>query len=248
MSNIEKHEGIILGGHSFGESNKVINVITDNSGIISVVANGVRKTTSKFGGSMELMNIVSLLTRKSKSSDLYTVREAELVHSFHMLREQYETISNLYYISEFVSKFFKNDIPNIEVYNNLKAYLFFLEKAPGSINELRWYFVLNSLNKTGYLPTFEYCSNCNKKLDDKIYVSGRDGWIFCENCHEYKIDKKISVGAVNFLKMILDYRYDDIVRIKVTNEVEYEINDFLKSIIYGILGREIKSEKLINIL
>lgn len=243
-----KCKGIILGSFSFGESNKIISILTNELGIIKVVANGIRKPTSKYSGAMELMNKVDIYVRKSKSSDLYTIREYELIKSFHSLRNTYEIICNLYYISEFIIKFFESEISSIKVYNNLFSLLLLLEKYPDSVNELRWAFVLKSLLLLGYLPNLKYCSDCGKKLDKNIYISSRDGWIFCSRCSEYNVDKKISYGAINFLELVLNYDYKNIVKLKVSKKVQEDLDAFFHSIIYGILGKEMKSEFMFDTL
>lgn len=247
MSNSDKCTGIVLGGFSFGESHKVLKIFTDKFGLIKVVANGIRKTSSKYSGSLELMNIVSILARKSKSSDLFTVRELELITSYHRLRDNYGVISSLYYISEFIGKFFENDSPSIEIYNELSDFLLSLEKHTNNINELRWAFLLKNLKILGYIPELDYCSQCGKKLDKKnIYISGRDGWIFCVDCAEYKVDKKISGGALGFLNLILKQRsYDNIAKFKVNDDVREDLDTFFRYIICGILGKELKSEKML---
>ncbi len=245
MSSKEKTIGVVLGGFPFGESNKVIKILTEDLGLIKIVANGIRKTTSKYSGSLELMNLVSVQVRKSKSSDLFTLREFELLKSYHGLREDYYIISSLYYISEFISKFFENDVPNIEIYNLLILFLELLENNKDNINELRWGYLIKSLSILGYIPSLDKCSNCGKNLINNIYISSRDGWIFCYECMEHKIDKKISVGAINFLNIVLRNDYKEIIKLKVTDTVKNDLEEFFKSIIIGILGKGLKSEKML---
>ncbi len=245
MSSNDKSIGVILGGFSFGESNKIIKILTKDIGLIKIVVNGIRKTTSKYSGSMELMNIVSLFARKSKSSDLYTMREFELIKSYHNLREDYSIISTLYYISEFISIFFDKEVPNIEIYNKLILFLKLLENNKDSLNVLRWGLILSYLNLLGYIPSLKNCSDCGKILDKNIYISSRDGWIFCIDCMEHKVDKKVSQGAISFLNIVMNNNYDDIVKLKVTDSVKDDIELFFKSIITGIIGKELKSRKLL---
>jgi DNA repair protein RecO (recombination protein O) len=137
-------------------------------------------------------------------------------------------------------------VPNIEIYNLLILFLELLENNKESINELRWGYLIKSLSILGYIPSLDKCSNCGKNLIKNIYISSRDGWIFCYECMEHKIDKKISVGAINFLNIVLRNDYKEIIKIKVSNTVKNDLEEFFNSIIIGILGKGLKSEKMLK--
>ncbi len=56
----EKHlvEGVILDSNNFGESGRILKILTKDFGVVSVVATGVRDLQSKMRSSMEILNLV----------------------------------------------------------------------------------------------------------------------------------------------------------------------------------------------
>jgi DNA repair protein RecO len=57
----EKHllEGVILESRDYGESGKILNILTKEYGVLSVSAQGVRDLQSKMRGGLEVLNLVN---------------------------------------------------------------------------------------------------------------------------------------------------------------------------------------------
>ena len=52
-------EGIILDSYSFGESGRILKILTADYGIKTVTATGVREIKSKMRGSLDIMQVVN---------------------------------------------------------------------------------------------------------------------------------------------------------------------------------------------
>ena len=63
-------EGLIIKRKDFGEADRILTVLTDRFGKISVVAKGVRRITSRRAGNIELLNLVKLHLFKAKNYNL----------------------------------------------------------------------------------------------------------------------------------------------------------------------------------
>ena len=59
--------GIVLRTHKLGEADRIVTLITQDSGKVRAVAKGVRKTSSRFGSRLEPMSHDPLVTQNKSS-------------------------------------------------------------------------------------------------------------------------------------------------------------------------------------
>ena len=80
MSQTIRTKAIVLRRTNYGEADRIIQIITPDSGRLSVMARGVRREKSRLAGGIELFAVCDLvLTRGTKStSDLWTLTGARL--------------------------------------------------------------------------------------------------------------------------------------------------------------------------
>ena len=78
-------EAVVLRSFAFGEADRVLHVYTQASGRIGVVAKGVRRTKSRFGGRLEPFSHVELSIHRGRG-ELGTVTGASLVRSHDAIR------------------------------------------------------------------------------------------------------------------------------------------------------------------
>ena len=81
----EKLSGIVLGGVSYGESDKILNIFTLEKGVVSAKIKGVKKSGAKLKFASEPFCFAEFIFSTSK--DRRTVTGASLIESFYPLRE-----------------------------------------------------------------------------------------------------------------------------------------------------------------
>lgn len=123
-------EGLILKRSDFGEADRILTVLTDRYGKISVIAKGVRKITSRRAGSVELLNRVKLHLFKAKN---YNLNEAETIETFSRLKENLTLSTTAFHIVELVDRLIREEQKNQQLYNLIIAILQILEKNPRQI-------------------------------------------------------------------------------------------------------------------
>lgn len=97
-----KTEGIILKRSNFGEADRLLTIFTKNHGKLRVIAKGVRRITSRRGGSLELFNYVSVYLNNGKNLD--NVSEVEILNHFTNWRKNIKAVGVAYYLCELVDK------------------------------------------------------------------------------------------------------------------------------------------------
>src|SRR5215212_2162225 len=82
-----REQGIVLRTYKLGETDRIVNLLTQGRGKVRAVAKGVRRPGSKFGGRLELFSHVDLQLYEGRELDIVT--QAELVASFTAVREDF---------------------------------------------------------------------------------------------------------------------------------------------------------------
>ena len=88
---IDKIEGIIISEQVYGETSKIINILTPDKGIIGVMAKGARKLKSDLANVSGKLNYgyFNLYYKENKLSTLVSV---DIINSFKDIRKDIEKI------------------------------------------------------------------------------------------------------------------------------------------------------------
>ena len=82
-----KTEAVVLRSLRLREADRVIHLYTAQRGRVGVVAKGVRRTKSRFGGRLEPLFRLRLVLYEGRG-ELHTVTQAETLESYPRLRER----------------------------------------------------------------------------------------------------------------------------------------------------------------
>lgn len=155
-----KTEGVILKRTNFGEADKILTIYTRHFGKIKVLAKGVRKTTSRKGGHLELFNWTQLCLTKGRNLDLVT--EAETVKSFQAWRKNLRKVALAYYFCELVERLTAENVKNQEIFNLLCGSLLGLGRARlDDLEKASQNFAQSLLEETGFWPRGKSADNFN---------------------------------------------------------------------------------------
>ena len=219
---IEKVEGIIITEKAYSETSKIIDVITKDHGIISILAKGARTLKSPFGSSSTKLthgyfNIVY------KENKLSTLKEIDVINYYKNIKKDITKISYASYILELVEQVIKQ-VNNEEVYDNLIASLNKIEDNlnPAVITNI---LELKCLKYLGVMPIIDCCSKCGNT--NIITISSDAGGYLCKNCR-----KEETIVDEKTIKLIRMFYYVDISRIEkieINKKIIDEINFFLNN-------------------
>ena len=122
-----KTEAVALRQIPLGEADRILTIYTPDMGKLRVVAKGIRRTKSRLGGHLELLNCVSVSLSQGRNLDVIT--EAQVIQSFRGFRDDLRLLSRALYVAELVDRFSDERSPNYEVYRLLLEVLSWLEHA-----------------------------------------------------------------------------------------------------------------------
>ena len=232
-----------------GEADRILTLYTLDTGKVRVVAKGVRRTKSRLGGHLELLNRVSVSLGRGR--DLDVVSEAQTLQTYPRLRTDLERLSKAIYVAELVDAFSAERSSSYSVYESLAETLGRLEETANPDLLLR-HFEVRLLDLSGYRPELHACVDCRSELEPVDHsFSCAAGGVRCRRCRGASADALIAV-SVNAMKVLrLLQREPDWPRISglaVSARVLGGVERMLRTYIRFIVERDLKSAEFMNLV
>jgi DNA repair protein RecO (recombination protein O) len=186
---------VVLRTYKLRESDRIVVLMTEKHGKVRAVANGVRKTSSKFGGRLEPASHVSVLLREGKELD--TISQAESLDHFRGIREDLERLSAGVSLLEAVDQIAQEREENERLYRMLVGALRTLATRPTPLLVPAFHWKL--LAAAGVHPQLDVCVSCESD-GPLVSFDLNEGGVLCRDCRK---GVPISGGALALLRRIL---------------------------------------------
>ena len=239
---ITEVEGIIVSETSYGETSKIINVITKEKGLIGIMAKGCKNIKSP------LRSVTSKLTYGTfiiyyKEGKLSTLKEVSIINSFKNLKKDITGISYAAYILELSEGVIKQS-KNTKIFDLLVEALTKIDEGFDplvimNILELKY------LDFLGVMTVLDGCSMCGNKHGIVTLSSYRGGYV-CDKC--YTNEKMVSEKTIKLIRMFYYVDISKISKLDISRESKNEINLFLDDYYSRYTGLYLKSKKFIKSL
>jgi len=113
--------GIVIKVKNFGEADRLIDLVTQNHGLVNLVAKGARRITSKKAPHLDLLNLVKF--QVARGGDLQILTQVELVEPYLNLKKNLKMARTSFYLAEILSSLLAPEQPDPELFLSLKNYL-----------------------------------------------------------------------------------------------------------------------------
>jgi DNA repair protein RecO (recombination protein O) len=171
-------QGIVLRGYPFGEADRVVVLLSPNSGKLRTVAKGVRKTKSRFGGRLEPFTHVDLVLYEGRNLD--TITQASVIEPFYDLRIDLDKVVAAGTMVEVSDAVAQEDEASIRLFLLLQRGLRALDRGPLH-PDLVTGFLLKAADVVGVAPALDACAGCGR-VDGLTRFSFAAGGVLCERC------------------------------------------------------------------
>jgi len=202
-------EAINLRSSNFGEADKLMTLFTRSLGKLRAVAKGARRTTSKFGGRLEIFAYNQYLLASGKNLDI--VSQCETIESFRKIRESREKLGTGAYILKIADLVTEERQKNVELFDLLLDTLYALERLNDHERVARA-FEVKLCDVEGFLPSAEMLERKYKKLPFIVEQLRGD---YTEGGAEIN-SKDLAISAKIFKELISDHTGVDIRRIRTS--------------------------------
>jgi DNA repair protein RecO (recombination protein O) len=163
--NIRETQAFILQTKDYGESDRLVDFYTKDSGRLRGIAKGARRSRKRFAHVFEPCSLVDLTYRERGS--LIWVDSCKLIEPNLTLRMDVERWGYAALISELVLEMAPEGEPQHELFLLLKAGV---EQLAGDRNPLNaaLLFIFRFLDIMGYLPAMGSCGKCGRPLKSSV--------------------------------------------------------------------------------
>ena len=243
-------EGIVLKRQDFGEADRVLTLLTPDRGKLRAVAKGVRRTTSRKAGHIELFSQSHLLLAKGRTMDVIT--QAQAVNLFRALHDDLLRFTYASYMAELVDKFLEEEDAQEDVYLLLRGGLEALGETQGesSLALLARFFELRLLSLVGFQPSLFACANCGQPLDAvDQYFSATAGGALCPACRTSQRDAlPLTLNALKVLRFLQTRDYPQVRSLVLSADVHRELERLLLRYLSQVLERHLKSPEFLELV
>jgi DNA repair protein RecO (recombination protein O) len=234
-------EAIVLSRFDLGEADRVLTLITPTAGKLRVIAKGIRRTTSRIGGSLEPFAELTVALARGRTFDVVT--QVSVGHAWLRLRDSLESTATAWYLAELADRSLEERHAAEPVYALLRRSYELLDAgmAPGRV--ARW-FEMHLLDELGQRPEVDRCVECDRVLEaeERFRWVPLLGGVLCERCPGPGHDRSdLTLDALKLLKAYQRLDIEAISALRLAPAVERETEAALRDFTRHALEREARS-------
>ena len=237
---------LVLSHFDLGEADRVLSVLTPVDGKLKVIAKGVRRPTSRLGGSLEPFAELRLSLVRGRTFDIVT--QAAVIHPWLRLRDSLASTATAWYVTELADRSLEERHPAEPLYAILhRAYtLLDAGMAPGRV--ARW-FELRLADELGFRPEIDRCVECDRLIEptESVRWVPALGGVVCPRHGGPTLQEAgISTDALRVLKAYQRMDAEAIAGLRLPPGVEREAEEAIRAFLVYVLEREPRSRRFLD--
>ena len=191
-------DAVVLRTYKSGEADRVVVLWTRRHGKVRVLAKGVRKTTSRLGGTLEALAYVGVDLVATRG-EFYVVRHVEHRERLSVLRSSYDRINAGYAVVEVVDAIPSEDVADEDIFDLLARVLLTLDDPTFDPALVPASFYFRLLAHDGSESVVDECVNC-RSPGPLVAFDAVVGGTLCANCRS---GHALSVDALTLIRRIV---------------------------------------------
>ncbi len=234
-------EAIVLSRFDYGEADRILTLITPGGGKLKAIAKGIRKPTSRIGGSLEPFAELRVALAHGRTFDVVT--QVSVVHAWLRLRDDLVSFGTASYLAELADGTLEERHATESVYVLLKRAYEILDAgmAPGRV--ARW-FEMHLADELGVRPEVDRCVECGRLLgaDERYRWLPPLGGVLCERCPGPAHERVgLSLEALKLLKAYQRMDVESLAALRMPATVEREVEAAMREFLAYSLDRSPRS-------
>lgn len=236
-----KTEGIVIRTTDYGEGNKIVTLFTNTHGKIAVMAKGAKKSRSRLHAVTQLFSYGEYIFYKG--NQMGTLNQGDFLEHFIDIYYDIDKTAYASYLVEMVDKLTEQNIPNINLFNQLHFALLAINQGK-DLEIIARIFEMKMFYHAGYRPHLHSCSICGKE-DSLTAFSIMHGGLICNN-HSNEKAILIQSGTIKLLRL---FEYMDLSRlgnIEVKSSTKSQLEMVMRSFFDEYIGTPLKSRNFLD--
>ncbi len=235
-------KGICLSETNYSESSKILNVYTEEYGLIGVLSKSCRQIKSKLRAVSRKL-IYGTYHLYYKEHGLSTLIGLDVENGYLKTTMDLERVSYASYLVDLTYQVVKQG-PDTCVLDLLVAVLAKIEEGMDA-STLTNIYEVKMLAHLGVLPSLDGCAVCGNQKNI-VTISSDKGGLLCGSCFQSGVDRIVSSNTIKLLRMYYYVDISKITKIDVSQESVKEIDTFLEEYYEKYTGVITKSKRMLR--
>lgn len=193
-------DGLIIREYKTGESDRIVTVLTSDSGLIKAFVNGGRSIKSRKLSATQLMSYSKLSVHISR--DTYVIDEAEPVEVFFDIRKDIVRTALAQYFCQLLEELTTEGENSHEILSLALNTLHKLSANKLEPAQLKAIFELRLLSLTGFMPDIIGCRECGDYCGERAWFDIASSGIYCDNCRPLSAKEELTPGVLTAMRHI----------------------------------------------
>ncbi|MFJ7735347.1 DNA repair protein RecO [Lysinibacillus sp. NPDC097287] len=238
-----KWEAIVLKARAYGESNKIVTLLTREAGKVATMARGAKKPSSRLASVTQPFTYGMFMVQHH--TGMGTLQQGEHLNSMRHIREDIIATAYASYIMELIERVVEEGKPEPYAFDVLLHSLQAIEDGydPEAITLfVEW----KMLPYTGVQPILHACASCSA-VDGEFAFSFAQGGFLCHRCYQqdpYII--RLTPTQLKLIRMFYTVPIDQIGKLELKKETKYFIKKIITTIYEEQTGIRFKTKKFIE--
>lgn len=234
-------DAIVLSRFDLGEADRVLTLITPAGGKLKAIAKGIRRPTSRLGGSLEPFAELTVALARGRTFDVVT--QVSVGHAWLRLRDDLERAATAWYLAELADRSLEERHAAEPLYALLRRAYELLDAGMAAGRVARWY-EMHLLDELGMRPDADRCVECDRVLEaeERFRWVPPVGGLVCERCPGPPHDRAgLSLDALKLIKAYQRLDIEAIAGLRLAEATEREVEMALRDFVRGALERDARS-------
>jgi DNA repair protein RecO (recombination protein O) len=247
----EKTEGILLRSVDFGESDRIVHLLTPDRGRLTAMAKSARKSMKRFPGTLDLANHLEIEISRPRRGAMPYLERGRLISPFLGLRTLPARFALACYLIELLDRLAPEGGANSDMRELFDFSLGALRAVEQSKPDakLRLLLELRALDALGLRPELRHCVRCGALPRASLPVSFHvgEGGVICGPCGE-RVDGllPIHLGTLRALEQGLRFDLGQLDRLALSPQASREADLVVSRFQRFHVGLELRSEDFLR--
>ncbi len=239
-------DAIVLSRFDYGEADRILSLLTPDHGKIKVIAKGIRRPTSRLGGSLEPLAELRVSLVRGRTFDVVT--QVAIVHMWLRLRDSLEATATAWYAAELADRSLEERHPAEPLYALIRRTYELLDAGLEPGRAARWY-EMRLADELGQRPEVDRCVECDRLVepDEEVrWVPSLGGIVCARHPGPSHAEAGLSTGALRVLKAYQRMDVEAIAALRLPASVEREVEAAMRAFLGFVLEREPRSRRFLD--
>ena len=244
----------------FGESDRILHLLTPRTGRLVAIAKGARRSVKRFGGNLDLCNHLRIQVERRRRMSMPHLEQAILVDAHLPLRERPARFALGCYVVEMVDRM----APESGVGADLQRLFDFLRDTLRLVSRsepderLRLVLELRALDALGLRPSLRDCVGCGRDATAvrpatlaaaRVAFRVPDGGVVCRHCAPRAEGVlPVHIGTLRTLERALHLPLDAVGRLGIPAATLVEARELVSRFQRFHTGLQLRSEGVVDAL